>query len=257
MARLIAILISLLLPVVAAAQNGQGRKFQDAGVCARCHVVSVVEWSVSVHSTADTNCVSCHGASPGHVVDERNNVKPERIPHAAAVAGLCMQCHTNGCTQSKKKDSCQSCHHIHALVNPEKPAVVKDERLDNLAASWTRFESLMKDGEQCIQTRKWEAARNAFRNALREKPGSRDASEKLKMCERRLKPDLPGFEIGAVQFDSKTGLPREVRVVGIGIPMVLVPGGEFEMGSERFQSAKTVHTVRVDTFYLAQCPTDN
>jgi len=34
--------------------------------------------------------------------------------------------------------------------------------------------------------------------------------------------------------------------------MILVPGGEFEMGSERFAGSKPVHTVRTGPFYLGE-----
>ncbi|MFN9460104.1 MAG: hypothetical protein ACK6D7_22420, partial [Acidobacteriota bacterium] len=34
-----------------------------AGVCARCHVAQVLEWSVAAkHGRAGTNCAACHGA---------------------------------------------------------------------------------------------------------------------------------------------------------------------------------------------------
>jgi formylglycine-generating enzyme required for sulfatase activity len=67
-----------------------------------------------------------------------------------------------------------------------------------------------------------------------------------------MNPSLPGFEIVGKEFDPQTGLPRQVRVARWGIPMVLVPGGEFEMGSELFAAAKPVHTVRVGPFYLGE-----
>src|SRR6059036_840332 len=48
-------------------------EFKAAGVCARCHVISVLEWGISGHFTADTgtDCKSCHGPSAGHVANER------------------------------------------------------------------------------------------------------------------------------------------------------------------------------------------
>ena len=92
MKRLIAI-SWILLPFVycVSAQVDDARK--DAGVCARCHVISVAEWGYSQHRKTGTDCIACHGASQGHVIDERNNVKPDEIPHAAAVAGLYLGCH--------------------------------------------------------------------------------------------------------------------------------------------------------------------
>ena len=80
-------MVRLMLAMVAAAlalagQTAADLHFKKAGVCGRCHVISVVEWGLSGHSKADTDCVACHGASQGHVVDERNNIKPERLPRA-------------------------------------------------------------------------------------------------------------------------------------------------------------------------------
>ena len=90
--------ILLSLVGVAFAQVDDARK--EAGVCARCHVISVAEWGFSRHRQAATDCVACHGASEGHVIDERNNVKPDQIPRRAAVAEFCRTCHEDGCPKS-------------------------------------------------------------------------------------------------------------------------------------------------------------
>ena len=104
-----------------AAQTSQDRYFREAGACARCHVISVVEWGMSGHTKAGTSCRACHGESRSHVIDERNNVKPDRIPRGAAVTGLCLTCHAQGCPKAKKNTGCGVCHHFHALVDPNKP----------------------------------------------------------------------------------------------------------------------------------------
>jgi hypothetical protein len=181
MARLIAALS--LLSFVCGAQDEQ---FKLAGVCGRCHVISVVEWSMSKHRAVGTGCIQCHGASNGHVADERNNVKPDRLPREQAIAAFCGSCHEQGCPKTKKKSDCQSCHHVHALVDPNRPAKVSD----------------------VIPTAP---------------PPVRRAPE-----------------IG--------GLPRKITVAGID--MVLVEGGEFDMGSKRWANAKPLHTVLVNPFYL-------
>jgi formylglycine-generating enzyme required for sulfatase activity len=72
------------------------------------------------------------------------------------------------------------------------------------------------------------------------------------MCERRLRPGLAGFEIVGKDFDEATGLPREVRVADLDMPMVLVAGGMFDMGSEQFANAQPMHQARVEPFYLAR-----
>lgn len=60
MGLLFAGLIAMLVPLAGFAQQGQ-EPFQEAGVCARCHVISVVEWGMSGHRNAATRCTSCHG----------------------------------------------------------------------------------------------------------------------------------------------------------------------------------------------------
>jgi len=252
MARLISGIILFLCAAAGAAQTVEDRQFKEAGVCARCHVISVVEWGMSRHRQAGIACTSCHGPSPGHVKDERNNIKPERLPRGTAIAGLCAGCHASGCPKTQQTASCQDCHHSHALVDPKKPAMVSDSHLDEISARWSRFAELERRGEELVKAGDWRGASDAYRQALAQKPADRQATERLKMCERRLNPSLPGFEVIGKEFDSQTGLPLHVRVAGSGISMALVPGGEFEMGSERFPAAKPVHTVRVEPFYLGQ-----
>lgn len=252
MARLMTGIIFLLFALTGAAQTVEDQQFKAAGVCARCHVISVVEWGMSRHSKVGINCVACHGESQGHVKDERNNIKPQHIPRGAAIAGLCAGCHKNGCPKTQQTASCQDCHHSHALVNPKKPAVAKDPHFEEISARWERFSNWVRQGEEDVKAEKWQAAYAAFGQALKEKPGDRYATERMRMCQWRMNPSLPGYEIIGKEFDPQIGLPRQVRVARWGIPMVLVPGGEFEMGSERFTAAKPVHTVRVAPFYLGQ-----
>jgi formylglycine-generating enzyme required for sulfatase activity len=241
----------LLPPVYGApAQVDDARK--QAGECARCHAIAVVEWAYSKHYEAGTDCKACHGASRGHVADERNNVKPDRLPHQAAIAELCLGCHEKECPKSKKTGSCQDCHHVHALVDPQKQPSTRDERLEQLEARRQRYSQLMQAGDQHVKARKWEAAQSAFRGALREEPRDAAATARLKMCERRIKPGLAGFESVGSTFDEATGLPLRVRVVGLDLPMLLVPGGDYDMGSDQFANAKPVHAVRVEPFYLAR-----
>ena len=59
-----------------------------AGVCARCHVLSVFEWGVSRHVEEGTTCKRCHGQSKAHVANERNEVPPDRLPRGADIADL-------------------------------------------------------------------------------------------------------------------------------------------------------------------------
>ena len=202
-----AAIVLFVFALTSSAQTLEDQQFKQAGVCARCHVISVVEWGMSRHSKAGTTCVACHGESKGHVKDERNNIKPEHIPHAAAIAGLCAGCHQSGCPKTHQTASCQDCHHSHALVNPDKPAVAKDPHFDEISARWQRYGNFVKQGEDAVKAEKWQAARAAFGQALKEKPGDRYSSERLRMCERRMNSSLAGFEVVGKEFDPQTGLP--------------------------------------------------
>ena len=228
-------------------------EFEQAGVCARCHVVSVLEWGLSGHVEEETNCRECHGPSKGHVANERNEVKPDRLPHGKAIAKqLCATCHETGCPETLEVESCQKCHHVHALIDPSKPPSAKDDRLAKLLTRWRRFRERMEEGEKRIAQENWRSARQAFREALELTPGHHLARARLEFCERRLDPTLPGFEIVGSEFDRATGLPLEIRVADLGTTMLLLPPGQFDLGSDALPDSRPVHTVGVDAFYLGQ-----
>ena len=228
-------------------------EFNQAGVCARCHVVSVLEWGISGHVNVETNCQACHGPSQGHVADERNQVKPDRLPRGVAIAGqLCSTCHEEGCPETQQVQSCQKCHHVHALINPKKPPMATDDRTTKLLARWDQFQQRMTAGEKHVKKQEWSAARAEFREALKLIPGNHGAQQRARMCVRRLNPQLSGFQVVGRQFDAETGLPRKVRVSGLNATMLLVPPGQFDMGSDRLADSRPVHTVRVDAFFLGQ-----
>lgn len=242
----------LLFAWTALSQETSDAIRQQAGDCARCHVISVVEWGYSGHRPSGATCLDCHGPSAGHVRDERNNVKPDRLPRQEAIAGLCRECHEEGCPHAKESNACQRCHHVHALVDPRKPPAVRDERLEHLEARWRRYVENVQEGERLAREHQWAKARAAFERALVEKPGDPAARARMVMCRRRLQPALPGFDIVGTDFDQATGLPIEVRITGLGIPMRLVPGGDFDQGSDQFRQAQPVHRVRIEPFYLAR-----
>jgi hypothetical protein len=181
--------LALLLGSLAGAQSQSDAHLKQAGVCARCHVISVVEWGMSAHAKAATDCVACHGVSEGHVIDERNNIKPERMPTGAAIAGFCTTCHAAGCQKTKNTANCQTCHHYHALVDPSKPPA---------------------------------PAEPAIRKRTARPPDATAAAQKV------------------------------VRVERFGFDLVLVPGGEFDLGNAALPSSAPVHTRRVRPFYLAR-----
>ncbi|MCZ2148926.1 MAG: cytochrome c3 family protein [Bryobacterales bacterium] len=200
----------LLAAVLTAQQQPRESAFRQAGVCSRCHVVQVLEWSASKHPAAGTGCQSCHGKSEGHVANERNEVKPDRLPHGdREVALLCASCHAAGCPKTSKTSGCSSCHHAHALSNPndkqlrQTAAVTEDPRLAEVRRH-------MAEGERQVTRQDWRAAREAFAAAARVMPDNRRAASRARMAERRLNPAMPGLEIVGDAFDPESGLPLHV-----------------------------------------------
>jgi len=261
MARLTQVLAAgavwLGLAIALRAQDLDRQGITSAGVCARCHISSSLEWGISKHSTItgavrSPNCVGCHGPSKGHIADEQNSVKPDHIPRGVAIAALCVQCHRAGCPQTLAKATCQDCHHPHALVNPKLDAAAVEARASQLAAQQAAFKADLAQGERLAQLGQWEGARAAFASALRENPSSEQARKEILRCERRLHPGLPGFRIAGDQFDAQTGLPKEIILDALGVDLVLVPGGSFDMGSDQRPAAQPVHTVDVAAFYLSK-----
>ena len=248
-------LIFLALPLPA--QQGQRQELVSAGVCARCHVTTALEWGISKHSTITNatrvpSCTGCHGPSAGHVMDEENGIKPDRIPRGDAIATLCVECHTKGCPQTGETKGCQDCHHPHALVNPEFDPATMQAHAKQLATQEDTYKARLAEGEQLLQSQKWDAARDAFRAALKENPASSRAKAAILMCERRLKPGIPGFKIVGDKFDAPSGLPGEIVLTGLDIGMVLIPAGSFDMGSAQHQDTQPVHTLNIAPFYLAK-----
>lgn len=248
MARLSLAVTVLLLPLCLWSQTG----LKQAGICSRCHVVAALEWGISGHAKANTNCQACHGISQGHISNERNEVKPDRVPRGAAIASLCSTCHATGCPKTGKTTSCENCHHVHALVDPNQTQPGKNDDLMKLFARWEQFQRKMKEGADLVDLRDWSAAREDFRAALKLMPGNPLATAKLELCERRLHPGLSGFEIVGNRLDSGSGLPKEVKISGLGVPMVLVSAGQCDIGSDNVAGAQPVNSVHVEAFYMGK-----
>ena len=83
-------------------------------------------------------------------------------------------------------------------------------------------------------------------------PGNPLATAKLELCEHRLHPGLEGFEIVGNRIDSGSGLPKEVKISGLGVPMVLVPTGQCDIGSDNLAGAQPVNTVHIEAFYMGK-----
>jgi formylglycine-generating enzyme required for sulfatase activity len=246
------LILLLLLAFAARAQtSADPSRFREAGVCSRCHVAQVLEWSTSRHQNASVACQNCHGPSKAHVANERNEVKPDRLPRAAAIAVLCQTCHVPGCPKTSRRDACESCHHPHALFNPNQNKELTSLRFahdDRLQ----RVETHMKEGERFIAANNWIQARAEFEAALRLYPSHRRATARLALAKRRLNPELAGFEAVGDRFDPETGLPLQVRVKGLPVEMVLVRGGDADLGDDKLPVSRPVHTVSIQQFYLAR-----
>lgn len=223
----------------------------EAGVCSRCHIVSVLEWGISSHVDAGTTCQECHGPSTAHVANERNEIKPDRLPRGEAIADLCSDCHEDGCPETASETNCQTCHHVHALVNPERTELGQDNRLKNLFDVWENFRRALARGDHLVHQKEWQTALSEFEEALKIMPSSHIAQERVQLCKRRLNPQVPGFRAVGEDFDPASGLPRQVVVDSLGgLKMTLVPPGKFDIGSDSFEASRPVHTVRVGAFYL-------
>jgi formylglycine-generating enzyme required for sulfatase activity len=249
----------LLTPLPLLAQQGGRQDLVSAGNCARCHVSSSLEWGLSKHSILTRsksgrrpNCVGCHGESRDHVIDEQNTAKPDRMAHGNAIAKLCLECHPSGCARSMDLNNCETCHHIHALVNPTLDAATIEKRASDLAALMQAYQGHLAEGERLGQQAQWEPARAAFAAALKDFPASDRARAALAMIARRLKPGIGGFKIVGDQFDAPSGLPREIVMDGSGIDLVLVPAGSLDLGTEQHADTQPVHTVNIAPFYLAK-----
>jgi formylglycine-generating enzyme required for sulfatase activity len=70
------------------------------------------------------------------------------------------------------------------------------------------------------------------------------------MSGHRLHPGVPGLQAGSA-VDAVTGLPKELTLPDLEIHLLLIGGGDFDMGSESRPDTKPVHTVHVDAFYLS------
>lgn len=233
--------------------DGDVRYFEAAGVCARCHVVAVVEWGISRHREVQTTCQVCHGVSEGHVANERNEVKPQNIFRGDAIAQqLCSTCHDAGCPRTKKIASCQQCHHVHALVHPAPTRAASVQPASADLERWQQYGNHIALARQHVERELWKSAEAAFQTAMKLIPGDRVAAMGLEKCRRRMDPTLVGFEVITETWDAITGLPQDVKVAGLDIPMRLAPPGTFDMGSDTWHDSRPVHTVRVDAFFLGR-----
>jgi formylglycine-generating enzyme required for sulfatase activity len=238
----------LLLSVPVLAQ-----KAADAGECARCHINTTVDWAVSKHKTAGVTCTGCHGRSQDHVIEERNHVKPDRMPQGSAIVSLCRDCHRAGCGRTKRQDGCQACHHVHVLIElTRKPDEIATAQMAKALELSRNYQDAMSAGEALAGKGRFRDALAQFEGAGRIRPGDQRAALRATFCRRRLNPPTQGLRVINDRVDPETGLPTEVEIAGIGLRLLAVPGGAFDIGSDAFRDSRPVHTVRIEPFYLGQ-----
>lgn len=78
----------------------------------------------------------------------------------------------------------------------------------------------------------------------------------------KLRGPLAGFEAVGIKVDQPSGLPRRIRHIETDMELVLVPAGEFLMGSTDDDPAagpdeKPQHTVYLDAFWIGITPVTN
>ena len=101
------------------------------GGCTICHVDVADELAGALHQKkAGIACVTCHGHSKGHVQDENNEVKPDRVFARHQIDPLCDGCHFESCHHAEtnkrlpagtKRRTCADCHGAHTARIPPKP----------------------------------------------------------------------------------------------------------------------------------------
>lgn len=231
--------------VFALSVAAQSPQLKQAGVCSRCHVAQVLEWSVaSKHIAAQTNCQTCHGPSAAHVANERNQVKPDRpIP-------TCQTCHTQGCPKTKQTENCQSCHHPHALANPNDRQLRQTQTAADPAQE--NYKTNMAEGDRMTALLDWAKAKEAYQTATKARPADRRAAIRARMAARRQNPEQPGLEIIGTEYDEESGYPKHVRIKGIGIELLLVPAADTDIGSDQWPATRPVHSVHTEPFYLSK-----
>jgi hypothetical protein len=87
--------------------------------CTICHVDLQEQLAKGAHGPVGVTCASCHGASQGHVSDEHNEVKPDRMFTADAASGLCGECHNEELGKAagmQAAPGCVACHGAHEIL---------------------------------------------------------------------------------------------------------------------------------------------
>jgi len=88
--------------------------------CSICHANVEIQSAKSKHVVAGITCADCHGESEGHILDENNEAKPDRVFARADIDSFCESCHQ--CSLPKEKrvltKICTDCHPAHIARIP-------------------------------------------------------------------------------------------------------------------------------------------
>jgi hypothetical protein len=92
--------------------------------CQQCHVDVETKYVKSLHFKGKVACMDCHGPSKGHLADENNEIKPDKLFTRKNTDRLCGDCHA--CSRPKlppttsqppsERKVCTDCHGSHELA---------------------------------------------------------------------------------------------------------------------------------------------
>lgn len=93
----------------------------DPETCSMCHVNVEIEIlkAKTKHSAAGVDCITCHGRSIGHIQDEINEAKPDRVVAESTMNSFCDGCHDSSSSHDEKIISrmvCTDCHDAHTTL---------------------------------------------------------------------------------------------------------------------------------------------
>ncbi len=103
--------------------------------CTVCHVDVANAFAGSKHRQKGIDCTRCHGLSKGHIEDENNEVKPERVFRRHEIDRWCDGCHFRSCKHAEgvavlspasKRRTCADCHGAHSARIPQSPGKGRD-----------------------------------------------------------------------------------------------------------------------------------
>jgi hypothetical protein len=89
-----------------------------------CHIDVADKVAGTRHQAKGVRCIKCHGTSLGHVQDENNQVKPDRIFTRRGIDNFCGTCHACSRTKGMAHAAipagngrvCTQCHGAHKIL---------------------------------------------------------------------------------------------------------------------------------------------